>query len=109
MASAKAKEIASSTAVVVFSKTYCDACKEVVSLLVKLGASYKLIELDLESDGAEMQSALADWTGQRSVPNIFIGGNHIGGRSDVMAKHDEGKLMALLKDAGALPSSSPSV
>ena len=30
-------------------------------------------------DGSELQSALAEWTGQRSVPNVFIGGNHIGG------------------------------
>ncbi len=26
-----------------------------------------------------MQSALAEWTGQRTVPNVFIGGKHIGG------------------------------
>lgn len=26
-----------------------------------------------------MQSALAQWTGQRTVPNVFIGGKHIGG------------------------------
>lgn len=32
-----------------------------------------------EEDGADVQSALAEWTGQRSVPNVFIGGNHIGG------------------------------
>ena len=32
-----------------------------------------------EDDGSEMQSALAQWTGQRTVPNVFIGGKHIGG------------------------------
>ena len=31
------------------------------------------------ADGSEIQSALAEWTGQRTVPNVFIGGNHIGG------------------------------
>lgn len=30
-------------------------------------------------DGSEIQSALAEWTGQRTVPNVFIGGDHIGG------------------------------
>jgi len=30
-------------------------------------------------DGSEIQSALAEWTGQKTVPNVFIGGNHIGG------------------------------
>ena len=32
-----------------------------------------------EGDGDEMQEALAEWTGQRTVPNVFIGGIHIGG------------------------------
>nr|KAJ0213181.1 hypothetical protein LSAT_V11C400227190 [Lactuca sativa] len=30
-------------------------------------------------DGGEIQSALHEWTGQRTVPNVFIGGKHIGG------------------------------
>lgn len=33
----------------------------------------------IEGDGADLQSALAGWTGQRTVPNVFIGGKHIGG------------------------------
>lgn len=31
------------------------------------------------ADGSEIQAALGQWTGQRTVPNVFIGGNHIGG------------------------------
>ena len=30
-------------------------------------------------DGSDIQAALAEWTGLRTVPNVFIGGNHIGG------------------------------
>lgn len=30
-------------------------------------------------DGKEIQAALAEWTGQKTVPNVFIGGKHIGG------------------------------
>lgn len=30
-------------------------------------------------DGAELQNALKEWTGQRTVPNVFINGKHIGG------------------------------
>lgn len=33
----------------------------------------------LEGDGSEIQSALAEWTKQTTVPNVFIGGQHIGG------------------------------
>ncbi|XP_008791087.1 zinc finger CCCH domain-containing protein 27 isoform X2 [Phoenix dactylifera] len=78
MALAKAKEIASSAPVVVFSKTNCEYCKQVKQLLTQLGATYKVIELDVESDGTALQSALTEWTGQGTVPNVFIGGKHIG-------------------------------
>ncbi|KAF7847132.1 hypothetical protein BT93_L3334 [Corymbia citriodora subsp. variegata] len=98
----KAKEIVSSAPVVVFSKTYCGYCQRVKHLFTQLGVSYKVIELDKESDGAVVQSALADWTGLRTVPNVFIGGNHIGGCDLVTAKHQAGQLVPLLRSAGAV-------
>ncbi|KAE9604408.1 hypothetical protein Lal_00035469 [Lupinus albus] len=106
MALNKAKEIASSSPVVVFSKTYCGYCKRVKDLLTQLGAAYKVIELDEESDGGDIQSALAEWTGLRTVPNVFIGGKHIGGCDTVMEKHRAGQLVPLLNDAGAIVSNA---
>ncbi|XP_019161525.1 PREDICTED: glutaredoxin-C6-like [Ipomoea nil] len=106
MASAKAKEIVASNPVVVFSKSYCPFCVDVKKLLTQLGASFKAIELDTESDGSEIQSALAEWTGQRTVPNVFIGGKHIGGCDKTIAVNQEGKLVPLLTEAGALKKAS---
>ncbi|MCL7032101.1 hypothetical protein MKW94_029862 [Papaver nudicaule] len=108
MALAKAKEIVSSNPVVVYSKSYCPFCVQVKQLLSQLGASFKAIELDKESDGSETQSALAQWTGQRTVPNVFIGGNHIGGCDSTTGMHKAGKLVPLLTEAGAINSSSSS-
>ncbi|RDX70075.1 Glutaredoxin-C1, partial [Mucuna pruriens] len=102
----KAKEIVSSAPVVVFSKTYCGYCKRVKDLLKSLGATYKVVELDTESDGADIQSALAEWTGLRTVPNVFIGGKHIGGCDNVMEKHRAKQLVPLLNDAGAITNDS---
>ena len=51
-------------------------------------------------DGAAIQDALQDLTGQRTVPNIFIKQKHIGGNSDLQAK--KGDLDSLLRDAGAI-------
>ncbi|KAE8709629.1 Glutaredoxin [Hibiscus syriacus] len=102
MALDKVKQIVSSTPVVVFSKTYCVYCNRVKQLLTQLGASYKTIELDEESDGGEMQAALIEWTGQTTVPNVFIGETHIGGCDSVVAKHQAGQLAALLANAGAI-------
>lgn len=51
-------------------------------------------------DGAAIQSALQEISGQRTVPNIFISQKHIGGNSDLQSKKSE--LPALLAAAGAL-------
>ncbi|KAJ4902672.1 glutaredoxin-like [Raphanus sativus] len=96
MAMKKAKEIVSSNAVVVFSKSYCPYCVKVKDLLKKLGAKFIAVELDKESDGTQVQSALAEWTGQRTVPNVFIGGKHIGGCDSVTNLHKNRKLVPLL-------------
>ncbi|TXG50255.1 hypothetical protein EZV62_022779 [Acer yangbiense] len=98
----KAKGIVSSNPVVVFSKTYCGYCQRVKQLFTQLGATYKLLELDEENDGSKIQAALLEWTGQRTVPNVFIGGKHIGGCDAVMEKHQGGKLVPLLADVGAI-------
>ncbi|KAI9739016.1 MAG: hypothetical protein M1835_003221 [Candelina submexicana] len=59
-----------------------------------------MIDDNAVDDGAALQDALQDITGQRSVPNIFIAQQHIGGNSDLQAKKAE--LPQLLKDAGAV-------
>lgn len=53
-------------------------------------------------DGAELQNALEDISGQRTVPNVYIKQKHIGGNSDLQSLKSAGKLKALLKDAGAM-------
>ncbi|KAL6493529.1 glutaredoxin [Orobanche gracilis] len=90
----------------VVGKTYCGYCAKVKELLSKLQAAYKLIELDEESDGAEIQSALKEMTGQRTVPNVFIGGKHIGGSDVVAEKNANGELVPLLAGAGAIQKQS---
>jgi glutaredoxin 3 len=101
-AKTKALSIIDGNPVVVFSKSYCPYCRATKTLLnEKLGSDkYFLMELDQVEDGAALQDALEDITGQRSVPNVFIGKKHIGGNSDLQAK--KGELDSLLQVAGAL-------
>ncbi|KAI1206372.1 putative glutaredoxin [Annulohypoxylon truncatum] len=99
-AKTKAQGIIDENAVAVFSKSYCPYCSASKRLLDSLGAKYKLVELDEVPDGSEIQNALAEISGQRTVPNIWIGKKHIGGNSDLQAK--SGELKDLLSEAGAL-------
>ena len=97
--------------VVIFSKTFCPHCKEVVTLLDKLGLTQAphVVELDLlqpERMNA-MQDHLKELTGARSVPRVFIGSKFIGGADVTIAAHTSGKLAEVLVKAGALPKPVP--
>ncbi|CAP73045.1 uncharacterized protein PODANS_2_4650 [Podospora anserina S mat+] len=102
----KAQQLIDDNAVMVFSKSYCPYCNNTKRLLDSYDATYKAIELNQEDDGDDIQAALAKITGQRTVPNIFINKQHIGGNSDLEAVASKGKdgkkLEELLKEAGAL-------
>jgi glutaredoxin 3 len=91
---------------VVFSKSYCPYCNNAKCILDGLNAKYKAVELNQEDDGDDIQNALQKMTGQRTVPNIFIGQKHIGGNSDLESIAEKGKdgkkIEQLLKEAGAL-------
>eukprot|EP00244_Chara_vulgaris_P001800 TRINITY_DN1296_c0_g4_i2.p1 TRINITY_DN1296_c0_g4~~TRINITY_DN1296_c0_g4_i2.p1 ORF type:complete len:120 (+),score=30.22 TRINITY_DN1296_c0_g4_i2:43-360(+) len=98
----KAKELVEHNGLVVFSKTWCPYCVTIKKLFTKLGAKGKVVELDEEDDGKDIQKALLEWTGQRTVPNVFIGGAHVGGCDDTMQKHSQGNLIPMLESAGVL-------
>lgn len=82
----------------------CPYCQKAKELLTSLGAKYKVVEVDaLGKDGFAYRVELNEMTGRSTVPNIFISGKPVGGFTDgVEALHKEGKLVAMLKEAGAL-------
>jgi glutaredoxin len=44
------------------------------------------------------QKTLEKFTGQRTVPNVFVNGTHVGGASDVENYHESGLLDHLMED-----------
>lgn len=90
-----------SSSPVVFSKSYCPYCQNTKRILDGYGAKYLAYELNQENDGSEIQDALLEISGQRTVPNIFISKKHIGGNSD-LEKRQSNDLEQLLKEAGAI-------
>uniref|UniRef100_K3WRV6 Glutaredoxin domain-containing protein n=1 Tax=Globisporangium ultimum (strain ATCC 200006 / CBS 805.95 / DAOM BR144) TaxID=431595 RepID=K3WRV6_GLOUD len=90
------------TPVIVYSKSYCPYCTKTKALLKELGASFEVIELDQINDGDAQQSALEAITGQRTVPNTFIGGKTVGGNSDIQKLHKNNQLVDKLKAVSAL-------
>lgn len=70
--------------VVLFSKVYCSYCTRAKQGLKSIGIVPLVVELDERKDGREIQVALLQMTGQRTVPSAFLKGKHIGGSDDVM-------------------------
>jgi glutaredoxin 3 len=85
-----------SSKVVVFSKSYCPYCVATKKLFKDLGVDAKVIELDKRRDGDAIQSELLKMTGQRTVPNTFINGQHLGGNDKAQAAAKSGELQKKL-------------
>ena len=83
--------------VVVYSRPHCPYCADVKALFASLGVTTKVIELDTLPDVA---AALASVTGSTSVPQVFVGGVHVGGCDDTVAANASGELAKLLDAAG---------
>ena len=62
----------------------------------ELGVQAKIFELDEMDNGSDIQAKLLDKTGQRTVPNVFVKGEWIGGNDDTQAAKQSGKLQELL-------------
>ncbi len=79
----------------VYTTSYCSYCRAAKALLERKGVSYE--EIDVTEDDAARED-LTRRSGQRTVPQIWIGETHVGGFSDLDALEREGKLDPLLRD-----------
>ncbi|XP_024381218.1 glutaredoxin isoform X2 [Physcomitrium patens] len=102
MAVAKVQELIEQNPLIVFSKSKCPFCKTVKELFKSLEVEPRVVEIDLEKDGGAIQKALFQTSKQLTVPNVFIGGEHIGGNDAVKALHSKGELVVKLKKARVL-------
>jgi glutaredoxin 3 len=82
--------------VVIYSKSYCPFCAKTKDLFTSMGVDYTAIELDQMDQGADLQDALLGLTKQRTVPNVFVAGTHVGGNDDTQTAARSGKLKELL-------------
>lgn len=87
-------------AVMVYSATYCPYCTEVKSLFSNLKVPAKVIEVNNLEDGDAVRAGLTEITGSRTIPQVFIGGNYVGGCDDTISAYKSGELKTLLAGAG---------
>ncbi|GMI79869.1 hypothetical protein like AT5G14070 [Hibiscus trionum] len=96
-------QLASESAVVIFSVSSCCMCHAVKRLFCGMGMNPTVHELDQDPRGEEIEKALSRLLGNsQTVLVVFISGKLIGAMDRVMASHINGTLVPLLKEAGAL-------
>lgn len=91
------RELEANQGVLVYGKSWCSFSMGAKHILESKGIDYTAHELDLEPQGDKIQAALFKITGQRTVPNIFIGDAHVGGYSDLVAGMQDGHVKELLE------------
>ncbi|KAI0363360.1 glutaredoxin [Pilatotrama ljubarskyi] len=87
---------------VVFSKTYCPYSQKAKALLATYDISPppKIVEVNVRSDGPQVQAILARLTGRSTVPNILLKGSSIGGSDELHRMHEAHRLKRLLEEGG---------
>lgn len=75
-----------------YSKKWCPYCRKAKAFLKTKGLSYKEYNVDNESKLAEMEER----SGRKTVPQIFIDDQHIGGYTDMINMEKRGDLNKLL-------------
>lgn len=80
--------------IVMYSTAVCPYCIRAEQLLQRKGiTAIEKIRIDLQP---ELRIAMVELTGRRTVPQIFINEQHIGGYDDLAALDHAGELNALL-------------
>ena len=90
-------------AVVVFSKSRCADSMQCKGILDTMEQPYTTIDLDLRDNGEAIEAALLSLT-QRSVPNVFVGGQLLGGSAEMQEAAATGLLCELLEGSNEAPT-----
>ncbi len=80
--------------VLIYTRPACGPCSAAKALLQRRGVAFE--ERDVWADPALRGEMIARSAGHMTLPQVFIGGKHVGGYSDLWALQASGQLDALL-------------
>jgi glutaredoxin 3 len=80
--------------VIMYSTRFCPYCIRARYLLESKNVSYTDIGVDARPD---LRREMMERSGRHTVPQIWIGAQHVGGYDDLARLEQQGRLDALLK------------
>ena len=83
--------------VVMYSGEHCAYCIRARRLLEKKGVTFREIKVD---QSPELRAEMEGLSQRRTIPQIFIHGQHIGGFDDMAVLDSTGELDKLLAQSG---------
>ena len=86
-------------AVVLYTTSWCGWCRRTRQLFTGKGVAFT--DIDVERVPGARDEMRARSGGRNTVPQVFVGGRHIGGYDDTRALDERGELDPLLSGAGA--------
>jgi cysteine synthase A len=98
-------DVVAGSPVVLFSLEWCEFCWSVRKLFAEMDIPYRSVDLDSveyqEGDlGGKIRTVLLDRTGQPTIPQIYVGGEHIGGATELFDECKEGTMAERLAEIG---------
>lgn len=91
--------------VVLFALEWCEYCWSARKLFKRLGIRYRSVDLDsveyqVAELGGKIRAVLTRHTGSPTIPQIYIGGSHIGGCTELFDAMRNGALQRHLQACG---------
>ena len=98
-------EVIRDNPVVMFALEWCEFCWAVRKFFATLGIAYESVDIDSvafqkHDMGVKIRGVLKERIGSTTIPQIFIGGAHVGGCTELFDAMWNGSLLELLDKAG---------
>jgi cysteine synthase A len=88
--------------VVLFALEWCEFCWSVRKMFAKYEIPYRSIDLDSvayqeDNKGGKIRAAILERTGLKTIPQIYISGEHVGGATELFDACNDGSMVKLLE------------
>ena len=99
--------------VVMFALEWCEFCWSARKFFKRLNLDFVSVDLDSVAYqegnfGGEIRKVLAEQTGAKTIPQIYVGGTHIGGCTDLFDAFKDGTLQPMFDGTSASYDASQS-
>ncbi|MEQ8699684.1 MAG: glutaredoxin domain-containing protein [Bauldia litoralis] len=91
--------------VVLFALEWCEFSWSLRKMFTEMNIPYRSVDLDSVeyqegNRGGDIRSALREKISIPTIPQVFVGGQHVGGCTETLDAFNEGRLQELLSKSG---------